>query len=423
MRFGFRVSGFVLVICLRSNKPENKLETRNSQPETVYTLLDFQALRQQLNEFTSHQLQFQEDAEAGLRWVVERFKELSAAHHTWRTGTDDEKHAKLMAIPLEESPSVFVDGSTRPTPMTVVASDGSQIYPDRHREPLWYLINVSKIAFQYGTTEKPCLESVPSLFFRGQALDGLDAEQLDVTGRDVISAFRDELELRTLLELAQDHQKKDRPLLAIADGTLIRWMLRGIKNPELEAILLSRYVDVLDGFRKVQIPLCSYISMPGNKEFVRLLVHQVVENPSEREDKIERINDRLFFDRVLPKGARSALFKSQSKILSEYNSELQVCYFYVHVVAGESTREIARVELPIWMAKNDSWINLVHATVLSEAQKGRGYPMILSEAHEHAVVRGSERSLFYEMIEQLSVEHGKPLLSSMKQRAKEHNIL
>ena len=386
-------------------------------------MLDFQALRKQLNEFTSHQLQFQEEAEASLRWVIDHFQQLAEDGVAWKSGATEEKQSKLMAIPLDESPVSQVAAPTRPTPMTVVATDGSQIYPDRHREPLWYLINVSKIAFHYGTVDRPCLESVPSLFFRGQALEGLDAEQLDITGRDLVSAFRDELELSTLLDLAHSHHSHDRPLLAIADGTLIRWMLKGIKNPELEAILLSRYIDVLKGFQTAQIPLCSYISMPANKEFVRLLVHQVVDHAEERENKIRQINDRQLFERILPRGARSALFKSQSKILSEYNDDLQVCYFYVHVEASASIHEIARVEFPMWMARDDAWINLVHGTVLSEAQKGRGYPMILSEAHEHAVVRGSERTLFYDMIEQLSVEQGKPLSNSMKHRSKERTIL
>lgn len=393
----------------------------NIEPDN--TLLDFQALRQQLKEFTSYQLQFQEDTAFSLRWAEALYHELEGSSDSWKVTSNEDTRDKLMAIPLDEQPTAYYEGPSRPTPMTVVATDGSQIYPDRHKEPLWYLINVSRIAFHYGTLEPPCLESLPTLFFRGQGLEGLDAEQYKITGRDVVSALRDEKELSTLLDLAVEYRQDNTPLLAMADGTLIRWMLRGIKNPELEAVLLSRYVDVLDGFCKEQIAVCSYISMPGNKEFVRLLAQQAIDDPKERENRIKDINDRLLFERILPRGARSSLFQSQSKILSGYSADLQVCYFYIHVESSETAHEIARVEVPMWMAKDAERINMVHAAVLSEAQKGRGYPMILSEAHEHAVVRGSERSLFYEMIENLSVEQGRPLLNSMKQRAKERTIL
>ena len=386
-------------------------------------MLDFQALRQQLKEFTSYQLQFQEDTAFSLRWAEALYRELEGSGEPWKVTANEDTRDKLMAIPLDDQPTAHYEGPSRPTPMIVVATDGSQIYPDRHKEPLWYLINVSRIAFHYGTLQPPCLESVPTLFFRGQEIEGLDTEQFEITGQDVVSALRDEKELSTLFDLAMEYNQKDVPLLAIADGTLIRWMLRGIKNPKQEKALLSRYVDILDRFWKEQIAVCSYISMPGNKEFIRLLAHQVIDDPKEREDRIKDLNDRLVFERILPRGARSPLFKSQSKILSGYSADLQVCYFYVHVEASETVHEIARVEVPMWMTKDSDRINRVHATVLSEARKGRGYPMILSEAHEHAVVRGSERSLFYEMIEKLSVEQGRPLSTSLKLRAKERTIL
>ena len=351
------------------------------------------------------------------------FNTLKEHETPWDVVEGESGHAKLMANPIDDQPARFYPPMARPDALTVVATDGSQIYPDRHREPLWYLINISKIVFHYGTVEAPLMEAEPTLFFRGQALDGVDEEHIEVTGRDVISAVRDELELSALVDTAQAARSGSRPLIALADGTLIRWMLRGIKNPELEAKLLNNYVQVLMRFRDATIPLGSYISMPGNKEVVRLLMHQVYPNAEEREARIKEINDRLFFEQILPVGSRSAIFKSQSKILSGYDTDVQVCFFYVRVPAGEVSSEIARVECPVWMTGEGGWIDLLHTTVVSEARKGRGYPMILSEAHEHAVVRGQERALFYEMIEQLSIEQGRPVALSMKQRSKDRAIL
>ena len=386
-------------------------------------MLDFQALRKQMKDFGAYQLQFQLESESGLKEALNTFAVLSERSESWEVADSEAGHGKLMALPVDNQPHKQYSVSSRPAEMTVVATDGSQIYPDRHREPLWYLVNISQIAFHYGTMEKPQMDSVPTLFFRGQALDGVDEELIEVTGREVISAVRDELELSALIEAAVTNRYPGRPLLAMADGTLIRWMLRGIKDPELEAKLLSRYVQVLRSFRDEQVPLCSYISMPGNKEFVRLLMHQVYPESDDRERCIKDINDRLFFEQILPLGARSAIFQSRSKILSGYDEDVQVCFFYVHINAGGATSEIARVEIPKWMTKDMAIIDVVHSAVVSEAEKGRGYPMILSEAHEHAVVRGQERTLFYEMIEQVSIEQGRPVALSMKQRAKDQAIL
>jgi hypothetical protein len=41
-----------------------------------------------------------------------------------------------------------------------------------------------------------------------------------------------------------------------------------------------------------------------------------------------------------------------------------------------------------------------------QAHKGGGYPVALAEAHQHAVVRGVERDLFYQMITMVLVRRG-----------------
>jgi NurA-like 5'-3' nuclease len=80
--------------------------------------------------------------------------------------------------------------------------------------------------------------------------------------------------------------------------------------------------------------------------------------------------------------------------------------------------EIARVEIPQWVAENDEWLNLVHAVIYDQAQKGRGYPVALAEAHEQAVVRGAERELFYEMLETALVRQGMKVSMTFKLMAK-----
>lgn len=326
---------------------------------------------------------------------------------------------RLIAIPVEQPWEIFA-APDRPASITVVSTDGSQIYPDRNIEPTCFLLNISEIAFQYGTLEAPHMTARPHVRFRGQDLEDLEGFEISVSGQEVVSALRDELELAALLHAARTNQRRHRPVLAIADGTLIRWMLSGMRNPTLEQKLLGRYTRHMEGFEEAQIPLCSYISMPGNNEFINLLMLQ---DPSpmteDTPDTFSHISDRRLFKEVLNPGDRTAIFKSQSRVLEKYPARHKICYFYVHVEAGLGESEIARVEFPFWMIDIPGFIDLVHATVVSECRKGNGYPVVLAEAHEQAVVRGADRRFFYELIKEEMAAAGQVAEASLKSWSKE----
>lgn len=381
-------------------------------------MLNFDALHKQFSGFGQYQSQERKRKAILLERALEVFNAYdSSAFEVAEEATG--RPEKLVAVPLEV-PVMRRAAGMRPTPITVVASDGSQIYPDRNVEPLCYLLNLSRIAFHYGTTEKPLMDAVPYLYFKGQDLTLVDVPEIDVAGPEVVSALRDELELQTLLDTAREVRPAGRPVLAVADGTLIRWMIKRLRQPELEAQLLQRYFKALADFHTRQIPLCSYISMPRGTEFINYLALHM-SDPSRRvaADDFAGITDRMFFQHVLAPGERSAIFRSQSVVLQEYPAEQVICYFYIHIPGSHGTSEIARIEFPRWMLADESMINLVHATVLNECEKGNGYPMILSEAHEHAIVRGQERMVFYEMIEREMLQQGEVLEVSSKKRSKD----
>jgi NurA-like 5'-3' nuclease len=79
----------------------------------------------------------------------------------------------------------------------------------------------------------------------------------------------------------------------------------------------------------------------------------------------------------------------------------RIQFFYLNVGS-----EIVRIEIPQWVAQDGELIDLVHAMAYSQAQKGGGYPIALAEAHQQAVVRGSEREMFYEMVTTVLVRRG-----------------
>ena len=80
--------------------------------------------------------------------------------------------------------------------------------------------------------------------------------------------------------------------------------------------------------------------------------------------------------------------------------------------------EIARVEIPQWVATDESLLNLTHSLVLDQCQRGQGYPVALSEAHEQAVVTAADRENFWRLVESSLVEEHLPSLGSAKNQSK-----
>lgn len=387
-------------------------------------MLDLHRLHDEFAAFRAYQSREQALRTSKLRRALAA---LDACGSTWkdlRTRVERVNPDWLVAG-LRETPSATHAAVERPSPMTVVATDGSQIFPDRHVEPTCYVLNVSKIAFQYGTHEQPLIESVPAFHYRRSDLDGVLGDELASATTEVVSALRDEYELAALSELAVEAHIDGRPLLAMADGTLIRWMLRGMRNRALEDRLIGRYADLLAGFRERSLPLCSYISMPGNTEVVNLLrVHLGEgEEPVPEEESLSGLVDRHLFEETLPPGSRSAVFESASHIQRDYAAQDRICYFYVHACGRRGRSEVGRVEIPAWVADDAELTDLVHATVLNECEKGDGYPMILSEAHERAVIRAREKELFYAMIEEEMYDAGLSYDGSRKRASKRRPIV
>jgi len=136
------------------------------------------------------------------------------------------------------------------------------------------------------------------------------------------------------------------------------------------------------------------------------------------EPRLDGVLDRHVLDMVLDSGERSAVFGSASHIQGEYPTGTDISFFYVNV-PGPSGGEIGRVEVPRWVAEKPTLLAHVHATVLQECEKGEGYPLALSEAHEQAVVRASEREAFFRLVERRLRRAGLGPIGSRKRRSKQ----
>ena len=109
------------------------------------------------------------------------------------------------------------------------------------------------------------------------------------------------------------------------------------------------------------------------------------------------------FSALLERGERLGLFGASSGIVKDLRGS-GIDFFYVN--AGD---EVARVEVPTWTSGDEAALGLAHSLVVDQAQRGRGYPVALMEAHEKAVINGADRRYFTELLEQALYDRDMPV--------------
>ncbi len=319
-----------------------------------------------------------------------------------------------------------------PAEFTVIATDGSHIDVDRHRSARCYLINIGSVVLRYGDSPDAILDSFPSLYAGDEDLviapAGTKGRGQPVEGA-LLGIKRSVDECRRLVELAAE-LPPDSSNLALLDGTLILWGL-GADYPEFvsEMLLKNGFLNYLSQLRKQNkdkmLALASYISLPRSADVVNTLRVAICPNDpldtdrhcqqcEKREcDAVAGVQDRELFSSLLNQGERSALFTSQSSVVRKHYGEHWVYFFYLRL-----EDEIARVEVPQWVARDENLLNLTHSLVLDQCQRGHGYPVAISEAHEQAVVTMADRENFWALVESSLVEEHMPTPTSGKSRSK-----
>jgi len=327
---------------------------------------------------------------------------------------------------FDEPPDKTYDLPSCPKRHAVLAVDGSQIGPGKHEIALCYLINTSAVALFYGVGERPWAETMPQLYYKDEELyETYAGRRVQVTDK-LLSMKRTLAESAHLANALPRLAEKDLPAVALWDGSLIRWTLEG-DPPDYRERALREYLKTFDIAKDLRIPIAGYISDPGGRDFVNALKVMLCPNsvvncekcdiPSQGDeqkpcDALGALTDAMTFMRILKPGQRSVLFTSSSNILKQYGTH-DVRTFYMNL-----GREVTRVEVPLWVAVDREMLDLVHAVCWDQAQKGRGYPVALAQAHEWAVVQAPDRKAFFELIERSFIRHGVPVTHSLKRISK-----
>jgi hypothetical protein len=333
-------------------------------------------------------------------------------------GTADRRLPKPLE-PLDthlEAPAV-------PANHVVIATDGSQIEPDRHGVGDYFLLNIGWAVVRYGDEPFAELSSQPTLYY------GPDQTHIKYQNRRVpiqdrhLSAKRSGEELKQAANLAAAWDQAGLPLTVLADGTLALWVLEERPGDFLRKALVEPYVEELQRIRDLDRPLASYVSRPRANDVSALLQAagcdgqlggcEVCATGIDELCVFVHLTDRDLFGWLEP-GERSALFEMMLPAgLTEFYGDLVPRFFYLNVGS-----EIARVEVPPWTAENPAHLGLVQAVILDQCDKGLGYPNVLARADKQAVVTAQDRQAFSYLHDALLAREGVPTRASEKLHSK-----
>ena len=327
-----------------------------------------------------------------------------------------------------------------PADWTAVSVDGSHIDVDRHLPLRCHLINLGGCAITYGKGLGCELFSEPALAVDDDDLylrppDGASGETL-IAG-PLLGALRTVWEVERLAD-AVESLPHDRPTLALLDGTLAFWDLQRGQYPRYVADVLigDRLSSALARLRAAAtdrrpVAVAAYTSRPRTTEAsgaLRLMLcdqgdadcnHLCTARHSQSEtcDGAAGFDDRELFEIMLEPGHRSPLYRS-SHLAARFALGLATGQEWSHFYYLNGGAEIARVEVPDWLAGDPELLALSHAMLVRQCQLGLGYPVAISEAHKQAVITGHDREEFRRMTLMLLEQRGLPTPESAKSFSK-----
>lgn len=373
-------------------------------------MLDLTKLARQMQGLSQHltteavaSRQRLELAQQHLRKAYELQQDIVERQEKWR-----DRIIFANATPIEPL-QTCIDIPVPPKVHTVIATDGSQIAPNHHEIAYCYLLNIGRVVLHYGQNLHPLMDSLPEVFYRPEDL--YVSRQWGIRTEEWMSFCRTASEATVLAELACA-AKTEAPTLAMVDGSLIYWFLEQLPVDARDRIL-PPILAAWQQMRDAQIPLMGYLSASRSIEsmnFLRLLAcpHPAPDCKSHcpnQQEKVpckqfESLRDTSLWATHLKPGQRGTLWRSNTPILELYG-EQSIYFCYVHVGT-----EIARIEVPAWVAENSSMFDQALGLMLAQVQKGYGYPVAIAEAHNQAVVRGGDKTRFFALLEKQMIKAG-----------------
>ncbi len=377
-------------------------------------MLHLERLKRDIETLGEHAVtrQRQRDAavKAALRWLAEA-PPPSVLRERVAQATDAKRP---VALPTGDAPldRRFTHTAPPARGVTLVAVDGSQIPPDRHAAVLYYLIQVGGMTFRYDG-QAPTPHSEATLHFEEREL--YDEEGLLITGQ--LGMRRSVAEMTYLAALVEEARaaqpQPPSPILALNDGPLL-WPYSGRSREEETAF--PAYLAALGHIQKCGGAPVGFVERPGGSPLVELLRLGQVTPPDAVSPQV--LTDRALLAQALAPGERSVWLTRLSATNKDHARAGQAVWFCYLNVGEHGFPVIARIEVPDWAARQETWMETLHAVLLHQARILHGNPYALARAHELAVVTGQDKAALESILHRRLLDKGLVVRASEKARQK-----
>lgn len=301
-----------------------------------------------------------------------------------------------------------------PDRATIIATDGSQILPDRHAAFMYYLINVGAIVYHHGESRQPDVNTRPELVF-GDEHDLSDEDQ-DIDA-EAAMVRRDLGEIGMVADLVSANPDYAAPVLGVLDQRLLYWPFGQRTDADQVAYEWCRHMTAIHHSGAL---LAGYIDRPGKRSVVSLLrglelTPETAVRQLDRPREGGELIDLFLFSNVLGPGERSRVFAEVSPVnarFAQQDEDNEVAFFYYNPSrSGVDTSEhlgptLARVDIPMWVARDPAAVAVVHGLIESQCRILADYPYVLARADEIAVVGYGDAGELDVMIDLAMQRHG-----------------
>jgi hypothetical protein len=231
---------------------------------------------------------------------------------------------------------------------SLIAIDGSQIYPDRHEGVEAFLINIGSVEINYRTASIKC-KALPYVYSHIEKL----AASSNLESNQLID------KQRCLMELQQAQNDFVGHDLILLDGNY----------PDAD----QDSYQIIKDFNDKQVPVFFYVSLSSARDMLKLV------------DCHLAISDRTILEKYLPARHYTTVF-----IQKKLPNSLDRAFVYLN-----TGQELVRVEFSAWLIDK---IHYYLKFIVDQINKGSGYPVVLAEAHMQAVISNQDRVYFYKLI-------------------------
>jgi len=359
-------------------------------------------------------------AAATLRRYRTNWSAVEQALDTARHRSDPKFFRAARPFAAAEPLDAAIPAPPPPDQATIIATDGSQIPPDRHAPFLYYLINIGGLVYHHGGIRSPEPFTLPELVYPES-----DADLDRFSGGGAVNIERDLKEIDTLARQAVAYRQEAQPLLALLDQRLLYWPI-GSEGVAVNTAV-SDWNGSMESIHAAGALLCGYIDRPETIAVMTLL--RALEGLADddfdwkllgKRQATQGITDRLLFGPLLGPGERSAVFtfvSDPNDTFAGYNTAHEVSFFYLN--PGGFGEQIARIDIPHWVAENAAAVTAVHALVVDQCRLIGDYPYALARADEMAVVGRRDAAELNTMLEIIMQRHGVESDQTAKQNSKE----